>query len=253
MILTIDIGNTNICVGAFENDKLKFCARMKTDKSKLADEYAIDLKNIFSLYDQPDKVEGAIFSSVVPGLTPIFKKVINMIFGVTPLVVGPGIKTGMNIKIDNPAQLGSDILADDLAAYSLYKGPLMVIDMGTATTISIVDEQGSILGASIMPGISLSLKALSSTAAQLPEINLSDPGDIIGKNTVDAMKSGVVYGAAAMVDGMSARMSKRMGTEVTVVATGGLSGAIIPHCERKINHEPDLQLKGLYILYNKNK
>lgn len=253
MILTIDIGNTNICVGAFENDRLKFCARMSTDKRKLVDEYAIDLKNIFSLYEQPDKVEGAIFSSVVPGLTPIFKTAIKLVFGVEPFVVGPGIKTGMNIKIDNPAQLGSDILTDDLAAFSLYPAPLMVIDMGTATTISAVDKTGAILGGAISPGIGLSLNALSSTAAQLPEIDLSTPGDLIGKNTVDSMKSGVIYGAASMVDGMIERMDERMGEKVTVVATGGLSGVIIPHCRREIHHEPDLQLKGLYILYNKNK
>ncbi len=253
MILTIDIGNTNICVGAFENEKLKFCARMSTDKQKLTDEYAIDLKDIFALYEQEKKVEGAILSSVVPALTPCVAQAIKTVFGIRPVIVGPGIKTGMNIKIDNPAQLGSDIIADDLAAHTLYKGPLMVFDMGTATTISVVDKNGAILGGAIMPGIRLSLNALSQTAAQLPEIGLENaPDDIIGTNTIDSMKAGVIYGNASMVDGMIDRMEERMGETIKVIATGGLSGSIIPHCRHKIIHDPDLQLKGLYILYKKN-
>ena len=253
MILTIDIGNTNICVGAFENENLKFCARMSTDKQKLTDEYAIDLKDIFALYEQENKVEGAILSSVVPALTPSVAQAIRIVFGVTPVIVGPGIKTGMNIKIDNPAQLGSDIIADDLAAHTLYKGPLMVFDMGTATTISVVDGAGAILGGIIMPGVRLSLNALSSTAAQLPEIGLDNPPeDIIGTNTIDSMKAGILYGNASMVDGMIERMEKRMGQPLKIVATGGLSSAIIPLCKHEIIHDPDLQLKGLYILYKKN-
>lgn len=251
MILTIDIGNTNICVGAFEKDKLKFCARMSTDKKKLTDEYAIDLKDIFALYEQTARVEGAIISSVVPSLTKSVSVAIELVFGVTPLIVGPGIKTGMNIKIDNPAQLGSDILTDDMAAYAKYEAPIMVIDMGTASTISVVDKGGVILGGAIMPGVRLSLNALSATAAQLPEISLDDPGDIIGKNTIDSMKSGVIYGAASMVDGMIDRIEKKMG-RVTVVATGGLSGSIIHHCSHEIHYEPDLQMNGLYLLYKKN-
>lgn len=253
MILTIDIGNTNIVVGAFSGDKIAFSARMNTDKNKLMDEYAIDIKDLFSLYGMNRPITGAIISSVVPKLTGVISKAIKLVFGLEALVVGPGIKTGLNIKIDNPSQLGSDIMANAVAAYTSYKPPIVIFDMGTATTISVIDEQGNILGGAIMPGVRISLDALSQKAAQLPEISLEDPKDIIGTNTIDSMKSGIVYGTASMIDGVVDRMAERLGKLPTVVATGGLSGIVVPYCRHEIIINSDLQLQGLLELYHKNK
>ncbi len=253
MILTVDIGNSNIVVGAFDGNELFFSARLNTNKQRLSDEYAIDLRNIFALYGANRTIEGAVLSSVVPSLTPVLKKAMELVFRVDVLVIGPGIKTGMNIRIDNPSQLGSDILADATGAFIQYPAPIVVFDLGTASTISVTDESGSILGGSILPGVMLSLRALSQTAAQLPEINLEKPKDIIGTNTVDCMRSGVLFGTASMIDGMIERLTERLGKTPTVVATGGLAEAIVPHCKHEIILNPNLQLQGLLHLYRKNR
>lgn len=252
MILAVDIGNTNIVVGAFSEGKLAFSARMSTDKNKLADEYAIDLKDIFTLYGMDCPVDGAIISCVVPQLSETMREAIRKACKTEALVVGPGIKTGMNIRIDKASELGSDIVADAVAAYAEYSAPLMIFDLGTATTISVIDDQARILGVIIFPGVRTSLNALTANAAQLFEVEIEAPPDIIGTNTIDSMKSGIVYGTASMIDGMIERMRERLGGEVTVVATGGLSSQITPYCKNKIIVNPNLLLEGLYKLYEKN-
>jgi type III pantothenate kinase len=253
MILTIDVGNSNIVVGAFDGDTLAFSARLNTEKKRLSDEYAIDLRNIFALYGAGITIDGTILSSVVPGLTPVLKRAIKLVFDLDTLVVGPGIKTGMNIRIDNPSQLGSDILADAVGAFTQYPAPIVIFDLGTASTISVTDENGSILGGAILPGVTLSLNALSQTAAQLPEISMEAPRDIIGTNTIDSMRSGILFGNASMIDGMIDRLTERLGKTPTVVATGGIAETIVPLCKHSIILDPALQLKGLLRLYRKNR
>lgn len=252
MILAIDVGNTNIVVGAFDNDVLTFSARMSTDKNKLADEYAIDLKDIFALYGMDRPVTGTIISCVVPQLSDTVRAAIRTAFKTEALVVGPGIKTGMNIRIDKASELGSDIVADAVAAYAAYPAPLLIFDMGTATTISVIDERAEILGVIIFPGVRTSLNALTANAAQLLDVGVEAPPDIIGTNTIDSMKSGIVYGTASMIDGIIERMRERLGRDMTVVATGGHSARIAPYCKNKVIVNPNLLLEGLYKLYKKN-
>ena len=237
MILAIDVGNTNIVVGAFDNDKLTFSARMSTDKNKLADEYAIDLKDIFALYGMDRPVTGAIISCVVPQLSDTVRAAIRTAFKTEALVVGPGIKTGMNIRIDKASELGSDIVADAVSAYASYPAPLLIFE---------------ILGVVIFPGVRTSLNALTANAAQLLDVGVEAPPDIIGTNTIDSMKSGIVYGTASMIDGIIERMRERLGRDLTVVATGGHSAKITPYCRNQVIVNPNLLLEGLYKLYKKN-
>ena len=240
MILAIDVGNTNIVVGAFDNDVLTFSARMSTDKNKLADEYAIDLKDIFALYGMDRPVTGAIISCVVPQLSDTVRAAIRTAFKTEALVV------------DKASELGSDIVADAVAAYAAYPAPLLIFDMGTATTISVIDERAEILGVIIFPGVRTSLNALTANAAQLLDVGVEAPPDIIGTNTIDSMKSGIVYGTASMIDGIIERMRERLGRDMTVVATGGHSARIAPYCNNKVIVNPNLLLEALYKLYKKN-
>ena len=253
MLLTVDIGNTNIVMGAYEGERLRFISRIITARDRTADETAVTLRDVLRLYgvDGAD-FEGSIVSSVVPPVTASFIPALERITGKTPLVVGPGIKTGLNIRIDNPAQLGADLVVDAVAAMARYEKPLIVCDMGTATTISVINEKGELLGGSIHPGVRVALEALSGRAAQLPVIGIEAPPHVIGTNTVDCMKSGAVIGAAAMLDGMIERIEEELGQTCTVVATGGLSAEISRHTRRKVIHDPELLLEGLRILYKKN-
>lgn len=253
MLLTVDIGNTNIVMGAYEGERLRFISRITTARDRTADETAVTLRDVLRLYgvDGAD-FEGSIVSSVVPPVTASFIPALERITGKTPLVVGPGIKTGLNIRIDNPAQLGADLVVDAVAAMARYEKPLIVCDMGTATTISVINEKGELLGGSIHPGVRVALEALSGRAAQLPVIGIEAPPHVIGTNTVDCMKSGAVIGAAAMLDGMIERIEEELGQTCTVVATGGLSAEISRHTRRKVIHDPELLLEGLRILYKKN-
>ena len=254
MLLTIDIGNTNIVLGGFLDDKLMFTSRISTNARKTDSEYATKIKSILTLYEvDRNEVSGAIISSVVPPLTKTVVNAVKMVYGVEALVVGPGIKTGINLLADNPAQVGADLICGvgaDLicgcvAAYNLYSSPVLIIDMGTATKMMIVDEKACFGGASIIPGVELSLKALAGGTAQLPQISLEAPKRVMGRNTVDCMKSGIVFGNAAMIDGMIDRIEEEMGYKPEIVATGGLSKAIIPYCKHKITMDDDLILKGL--------
>ena len=254
MILTIDIGNTNIVLGGFDDEKLRFISRISTNAKKTDAEYATKLKSILSLYGVDEsEVSGAAISSVVPILTQTMANAIKIVFNVKAVIVGPGIKTGINLLADNPAQVGADLICACVAAAKLYTPPVLIIDMGTATKFMLVDESKSFTGVSIMPGVEISLKALTGGAAQLPHISLVPPKKLLGTNTIDCMRSGIIYGNAAMLDGMIDRIGDEVKSELTIVATGGLSRSIIPYCRHDVILDDDLILKGLLIIYNKNK
>lgn len=253
MIMAIDMGNTNIVIGCIDDEKIYFVERLSTNTSKTDLEYAIAFKNVLELYHIDVKqLEGAIISSVVPQLVHVICQAVEKILGRQPYVVGPGLKTGLNILMDNPRQVGSDLIVDAVAAMKEYGAPVIVIDVGTATTISVVDRKKNYIGGMILPGVRVSVDSLSSRTAQLPRIGLEAPKKCIGKNTIDCMKSGVIYGNAACIDGLIDRIEVELGYSATVVATGGLAGVLIPHCRKKILVDPGLMLKGLKILYDKN-
>ncbi len=253
MFLAIDIGNTNIVIGKYQDSKLVYSARMVTDAHKSESEYAVSIKSILSLdKNNSDKISGAIISSVVPPLTKNIQNAIKTLYDVDALVVGPGIKTGINLQVDNPSQVGADLICACVGAYSKYPTPAIIIDMGTATKIMVVDEKGTFMGVSIAPGVEISLKALSGGTAQLPQISLDAPSRVIAKNTVECMKSGVVFGNASMLDGMIDRIETEMGVTTTHVATGGYASAIISHCNNNITLDDNLVLDGLCIMYHKN-
>ncbi|MBQ7120019.1 MAG: type III pantothenate kinase [Oscillospiraceae bacterium] len=254
MILAIDIGNTNIVLGGFSGDDLSFVARIATNPSKTEDEYATKIKSILELHNADrENIDGAIISSVVPPLNSVMKKAINIAYGVDSIMVGPGIKTGINIHCDNPSSVGADLICACVAAHHIYGSPSLVIDMGTATKMMVINEKGTFIGVSIIPGVSIALSALASGTAQLPQISLEAPKSVIGKNTIDCMRSGVVFGNASMIDGMIDRFFEEMGKEFQVIATGGLAPTIIRHCKHNITLDSDLIMKGLNILYKKNK
>lgn len=254
MILAVDIGNTNIVIGIIKDTgEILFTARISTDRTFTADQYGVQFKSIVGLYNFDIKdVGGCIISSVVPPVLNEVAEGIKILIGTEPIIVGPGVKTGLNILMDNPAQVGSDLIVNAVSALEKFKLPVIVIDMGTATTISVVDENRNYIGGCIMPGVKVSLDAISQRAAQLPGISLSNPKKAIGKNTIECMRSGVVYGNAAMIDGMVERIERELGQKGTVVATGGISGFIVPHCKKKIIYDENLLLRGLYIIYKKN-
>ncbi len=253
MILTVDIGNTNIVLGGFAEDKLSFVARTSTDVTKTADEYADKIRGILSVHGV-DKaaVKGAIISSVVPPLNPVIEQAIRLVYGIDAILVRPGIKTGIKIHCDDPSSVGADLICACVGAHYVYGSPSLVIDMGTATKIMLMDRAGAFSGASIIPGVKIGLVALASGTAQLPHISLDSPKSVIGKNTVDCMRSGVVFGNASLIDGMIDRYNEATGENLPVYATGGLAPTIIQHCKHTITLDEDLLLKGLYILYQKN-
>ena len=253
MILAINIGNTNTVLGCIDGSKCVFVERISTVKTKTELEYAIDIKNVLDIYHiKKADLEGGIISSVVPQITMVVKAAVEKILKKEVLIVGAGIKTGLNIRIDNPAQLGSDLVVGAVAGIAEYPTPLLIFDMGTATTISVIDEHAEILGVVIFPGVRTSLNALTANAAQLLDVGVEAPPDIIGTNTIDSMKSGIVYGTASMIDGIIERMRERLGRDLTVVATGGHSAKITPYCRNQVIVNPNLLLEGLYKLYKKN-
>lgn len=255
MILAIDAGNTNIVLGCMEGRRLLFTARVSTDRKKTADEYALIFRNLFDLHGvDRHGLEGAILASVVSELTEVLRSAVDLVIHKTPIVVGAGIKTGVNIKIDDPGQLGADLVVDAVAATAKYPRPLIIFDLGTADTMSVIEADGRFLGGAIMAGPRVSVDALSTRTSQLPHIDLDIPGRVIGTNTVTAMQSGAIYGHAALVDGLIDRVEAELGKPVaSVVATGGLAGVIVPHCRRAITVDENLMLDGLAIIYEKNK
>lgn len=253
MLLAIDIGNTNITLGLFDGDILSVTARLATDLRKTADEYAVDIKDVLSLHgEEVSAVEDCIISAVVPSVGSAVSAAVALLCDTVPLLLGPGVKTGLNIKIDNPAQLGADLAAGAVGALAEYTMPCIIIDMGTATTLSVLDKNGSFLGGSIAAGVRLTLKALAEGTAALPQIKIAPPKSVVGKNTVDCMQSGLVLGTAAMLDGLIERIEDELGEKATVVATGGLSKEIINYCKRDIIYNENLLLDGLRIIYEKN-
>ena len=254
MLLAIDIGNTNLVIGCFQNDEILFKARIATDKTRTSDQYGVEIKNMLEAYGvHVSDIDDCIISSVVP---PVFNSVrtgVIKIIGKQPMVVGPGLKTGLDIHMDVPSQVGSDRIVIAVAALAEYKAPLILMDLGTATTIEVVEPGNKYLGGVIFPGVKISLEALTSRAAQLPGISLDKTKQVIGKNTVDCMRSGMMYGTAAMIDGLVERIEAELGHQSTLIATGGLAQFITPLCKREIILEKDLLLKGLNIIYKKNK
>lgn len=255
MLLAIDVGNTNIVLGCMDAGSIRFTARLATSQARTEDEYALMLANILALRGvQPRQIQGAVVSSVVPGLRTVFSRAVRLLCGITPLIVGAGVKSGLDIKIDNPAQLGSDLVVGAVAALARYQRPLLVFDFGTATTLSVLDGRGRYRGGLIIPGLRLAVEALSSGAAQLPHVDLSAPDHIIGTNTVDCMNAGAIYGTAAMLDGIIQRVEEELGEEIrTVVGTGGLVGKVAPYCRHSIVVDDELMLWGLQIIYHKNR
>lgn len=253
MILAIDIGNTNIVIGCIEGEQVRFVERVSTNQAKTELEYVVEFRTLFELYRiNLDDITGSIISSVVPPLNNIMKAALQKLFHKAPLVVGPGLKTGLNILMDNPGQLGADLVVNAVAGLQYYGAPIIMIDMGTATTISVVDDKKNYIGGMILPGVRVSLDSLVNRTSQLPRISLEAPKKVIGKNTIDCMKSGIVMGQAACLDGMIERIFDELGYEAPVVATGGLSGSIVPYCKKKIICDNELTLKGLGIIYHKN-
>ncbi len=255
MILAIDIGNTNIGIGVIDKrGTALFYSRVKTDHSRTDVQYAIDLKNILELYGADlSEIDGSIISSVVPPVLNAVRRAVKIVLGDYPMVVGPGIKTGLNVLTDNPSETGSDRIVTAVAALGKFNPPLIIIDMGTATTVEVVDENRNYIGGCICPGVKTSLDALSEKAAQLPHISLEKPKNAIGKNTVDCMRSGIILGSAAMIDGLINYFEEEMGRKTTRIATGGLASDIIPYCKNKIYLSSNLLMDGLFIIYNKNK
>ncbi len=253
MILAVDIGNTHVCVGTLDGLETKQMYRLQTNIGRTDSEYAVLMHQLISLTGMDkQQYEGAIISSVVPQLTSVLKRAIKLVTGCDAIVVGPGVKTGLNIRIDDPGSLGADLVVGAVAALHKYDPPLILVDMGTATTMSVIDGKGCFLGGAIMAGVNLSLNALNSGTSQLPKIDLHNPGKVIGSNTDDCMKSGAVYGTACMIDGLIDRVEKELGEKATVLGTGGLAPVILRHCTHKILLEDDLLLLGLGVIYEKN-
>lgn len=253
MILAIDIGNSNIVIGGVEGEKILFEARLRTDATKTSDEYCVDLLALLDVYGiQRENIEGSIVASVVPQVLNSIQTAVRKLIGKAPLVVGPGLKTGLNIAIENPAQTGADLVVGSVAALRAHKAPLIVIDMGTATTIIVLNEKGALIGGAIAPGVKISLDALTDRTALLPGLQLDQPKKVIGRNTIDCMRSGIMIGNACMIDGMIDRMEQELGHKTTVIATGGIAKFVVPLCSHKIVYDKDLLIKGLAILYREN-
>ena len=257
MILALDAGNTNICAGCIEGGEVRLTARIATDRRKTEDEYAGVLEAVLRMNGVgPDSLDGSIICSVVPPVNRCLSLAVEMITGRTPLFVKPGLKTGLALRVDNPEGLGSDRIADAVAASALYGGTVIVVDMGTMTTLSVVNGKKEFLGGAICPGIRLSQQALAAGTSQLPAIGLDPPERAIGRNTVECMKSGAIFGTAAMVDGLIAGIRRELAEKgepaPRVVMTGGISRFIAPYCREAVTVDPDLLLKGLWLLYQKN-
>lgn len=254
MILTIDIGNSNIVLGGVEGEQIVFEARLRTEATKTSDQYCVDVKILLDVYGiKAEQIEGAIIASVVPQVLNSFQTAIKKLTGKTCLVVGPGLKTGLNILLENPAQTGADLVVADVAALREHKPPMIVIDMGTATTMSVLDKNGAHIGGCIIPGVKIAMDALTDRTALLPGLQLDQPKKAIGRNTVDAMRSGIMLGTACMLDGMVERMEQELGSKTTVIVTGGIAKFIVPMCKTPMIYDKDLIIKGLAALYRDNR
>ncbi|MCD8131020.1 MAG: type III pantothenate kinase [Lachnospiraceae bacterium] len=253
MILAVDIGNTNLVIGCIEGERICFEERLSTNISKTELEYVVDFITILNLHQiERESITGCIVASVVPPLNTVVKSAMEKLLHISPIFVGPGVKTGLNIAIDNPASVGADLIVNAVAGLMDYGAPLVMIDMGTATTITVLDEKKNYIGGIILPGLKVSLEALVNGTSQLPRISLEVPRKVIARNTVDSMKSGMVIGQAAELDGLIDRIWEELGTQTPVVATGGLAGFIVPHCRKEILLDNEMTMKGLGYIYRKN-
>ena len=254
MLLAIDIGNTHIVLGCIRDDKILYQARIATDRLRTSDQYGVEIKSMLEANGfRTDEVKDCIISSVVPPVFNAVRSGVYKVIGKSPMVIGHGLKTGLDIRLDHPSQVGSDRIVIAVSALAKRKAPLILIDMGTATTVEVIEPKNKYLGGVIIPGARLSLDALTGKAAQLPGINMDRPGKIIAKNTVDAMRSGIMYGTAAMIDGVIDRMQEELGHPSAIVATGGVAPYIIPLCRHKIALERNLLLRGLNEIYKMNR
>ena len=254
MILTVDIGNSNIVIGGVEGDRIAFEARLRTESTKTSDQYCVDLKILLDVYGvDVAGIEGSIIASVVPQVLNSFQTAIKKLTGKSSLVVGPGLKTGLNILLENPSQTGADLVVGCVAALREHKPPMIVVDMGTATTMAVLDKNGALIGGCICPGVKISMDALTERTALLPGLQLDQPKRAIGRNTIDCMRSGIMLGTAAMLDGMVERMEQELGSKTTVVVTGGIAKFVTPMCKTPMIYDKDLLVKGLVILYRENK
>ena len=254
MIFAIDAGNSFLVMGGLTKGAVSFTCTLSTDKSKTEDEYAILFKSLMDIRGiDADNIEGAIISCVVPPLTQKLRQAVYQITGKKPLIVGPGIKTGLNILLDNPGQMGSDLVSIAVGALGHYPLPCITVDMGTATILGVLDKHGNYIGGALCPSLPISLDALTAGASQLPHVSLETPDRIIGRSTVECIQSGMLYGFAAMLEGMLDRMEAELGVPPTVVFTGAHLDIIKPLCRREgILSDPHLILKGLWLIYEKN-
>ena len=254
MILTVDIGNSNIVLGGVRDKEIVFEARLRTEPTKTSDQYCVDLKILMEVYGVSNTdIEGTIIASVVPQVLNSMRTAIQKLTGKVPLVVGPGLKTGLNILLENPGQTGADLVVADVAALREHKPPLIIIDMGTATTMSVLDKNGAHIGGCIIPGVKISMDALTDRTALPPGLQLDQPKKAIGRSTIDAMRSGIMMGTACMLDGMVERMEAELGSKTTVIVTGGIAKFIVPMCKTPMIYDKDLIIKGLAALYRDNK
>ena len=254
MILTIDVGNSNIVIGGVEDDQIAFEARLRTEATKTSDQYCVDLKILMDVYGvQAESIEGCIIASVVPQVLNSMQTAVKKLTGKTCLVVGPGLKTGLNILLENPNQTGADLVVGCVAALREHKPPMIVIDMGTATTMVVLNKNGALIGGCICPGVKISMDALTERTALLPGLQLDQPKKAISRNTIDCMRSGIMMGTACMLDGMVERMEEELGSKATVVLTGGIAKFIQPMCKTQMIYDKDLLIKGLAALYRENR
>lgn len=250
MILTIDIGNSNICMGCVKDHRVQFVERMNSDRNKTDLEFAVLCKTVLELHNiDIQALHGAIISSVVPPLTDLLYQAIEKLTGIKAMIVGPGMKTGINIL---PQGVGADLVVGAVAAIQFYGAPSIIIDMGTATTITVIDKNKSFVGGIIYPGVSIALQSLESGTAQLPHIQLKAPDKVIHMDTINSMQAGVVYGNAGAMDALIDRMLDELGYPAKIIACGGLAPLIIPHCRHEIIIDDELLLKGLDVLFYKN-
>lgn len=252
MVLAVDVGNTNTVIGVLDGERLVVSGRLSTQPYDTDDDCALRIYSFLRI-NKIDKIDGAIISSVVPILNSTFKKAIKSVTGVDAIVVGPGIKTGLNIKIDNPAELGADLVVGAVAAVEKYPCPQVIFDLGTATTASVIDKNKTYIGGAVLCGVKTAVNAISAGTAQLPQIDISAPDKAICTNTIDCMRSGAVFGAAAMIDGLVKRFENELGEKLTVVVTGGLGKTICNQCESELIYDENLLIDGLRIIYDKNK
>ena len=254
MLLVIDVGNTNMVLGVYKDTELLDHWRISTDRQRTTDEYGVLIRELFYLNDlRPDDINAIIISSVVPPVVPTLERMCQRYFGLSPLLIGPGVKTGMDIRYDNPREVGADRIVNAVAAYEKYGGPVIIVDFGTATTFCAVDAKGVYLGGSICPGIGISTEALVQRTAKLPRIELKRTGSVICRNTIESMQAGVFYGFVGQVEGIVSRMRRELDMSARVVATGGLAVVIAPATKAIDVVEPMLTLEGLRIIYERNR